>query len=405
MPKRPMEGVKILDFSWSVVGPMTAKILCDYGAEVIKLEGRNKADMAREIAGTFKDGIPGLDRAGRFLPYNTGKLSVGVNLAHPKGVELAKRFIPWADVVLETFSGGAMERMGLGYEVLKKIKPDIIMISSSMLGQTGPLAALPGLGVNLVAMAGIRNLAGWPDREEPADLEVFTDFLSPRFNILAIMAALDYRRRTGKGQYFDISQYECAIQFMSPLILDNAVNHRVAGRMGNRCSHAAPHGAYKCQGDDRWCSIAVFTDKDWENFCWVIGNPAWTKDPKFATLTSRKWNEDELDTLVEEWTINHSAEEVTARMQAAGVAAGTVQTTEDAMDHDPQLRQRSFFCELDHPEIGKYRAPRSSFVLSKSPCELKRAPLLGEHNEYALKKILGMSDEEIADLVIEEVLE
>jgi crotonobetainyl-CoA:carnitine CoA-transferase CaiB-like acyl-CoA transferase len=175
--------------------------------------------------------------------------------------------------------------------------------------------------------------------------------------------------------------------------------------MGNRCPHAAPHGAYQCQGDDRWCSIAVFTDKDWENFCRVIGNPAWTKDPRFATLALRKENEDELDCLVEEWTISHSAEEITARMQAAGVAAGTVQTTEDAMDHDPQLRQRGFFCELDHPEIGKYRAPRSSFVLSKSPCELKRAPLLGEHNEYALKEILGMSDEEIAELVIEGVLE
>ena len=202
-----------------------------------------------------------------------------------------------------------------------------------------------------------------------------------------------------------MSQYENGVHFMAPLILDYVVNQRVANRMGNRYPYAAPHGAYRCRGEDRWCAIAVFTDEEWQSFCKVIGNPAWTNDPKFSTLLARKENEEELDRLVEEWTINHSAEEVMSMMQAAGVAAGTVQTAEDLLEHDPQLKHRHFFWELEHPEIGKYRARRPPFMLSKSPCELRRAPLLGEHNEYVLKEILGMSDEEIAELVIEGVIE
>jgi crotonobetainyl-CoA:carnitine CoA-transferase CaiB-like acyl-CoA transferase len=202
-----------------------------------------------------------------------------------------------------------------------------------------------------------------------------------------------------------MSQYETGVHFLAPLVLDYVVNRRVAGRMGNRCPYAAPHGAYRCRGDDRWCAIAVFTDGEWGSFGRVIGNPAWASSPKFATLLARKENEEELDRLVEEWTVERSAEEVMGMMQAAGVAAGVLETGEDLLDHDPQLRHRHYFWELDHPEVGKYQAPGSSFVLSRSPCELRRAPLMGEHNEYALKEALGMSDEEIAEMVIEGVVE
>jgi benzylsuccinate CoA-transferase BbsF subunit len=175
--------------------------------------------------------------------------------------------------------------------------------------------------------------------------------------------------------------------------------------MGNYSSNAAPHGAYRCRGEDRWCAIAVFTDEEWQSFSKVIGNPTWTNDARFATLPARKGSEAELDRLVEEWTINRSAEEVMTMMQVAGVAAGVLQTGEDLLEHDPQLKHRRSFRELDSPEIGKYYAPGPPFVLSKSSYELRRAPLLGEHNEYALKEILGISDEEIAELVIEEVIE
>lgn len=277
------------------------------------------------------------------------------------------------------------------------------MLSTCMMGQTGPHAAHPGYGRPLAALAGFSQIAGWPDRQA-AELGPYTDFIAPRLNALTILAALDYRRRTGKGQYIDMSQYENSIHFIAPLVLDYVVNQRIAGREGNRFIYAAPHGAYRCQGDDRWCAIAIFNDDEWESFGNVIGNPAWIEDPKFSTLLGRKENEDELDRLVEEWTINHSAEEVMTMTQVAGVGAGVVENGEDLLEHDPQLKHRHFFWELDHAEVGKDYAPGPSFVLSKSTCELRPAPLLGEHNEYALKEMLGMSDDEIAELVIEEVI-
>ncbi len=404
MSKKLLEGIKVADFTWLVAGPLMTSILGEYGAEVVRIEGRSRPDVHR-TGGTFKDGIPGLERSGLFLITNSNKLGVALNLAHPKGVEVAKRFVAWADIVTENFAGGVMKRMGLGYEELKKVKPDIIMFSTSMQGQTGPHASFPATGSQLGALSGFCQINGWPEGE-PISVGVYTDFIVPYYGISILLAALLYRRRTGKGQYIDLAQCETALQFMAPLILDYTVNQREAGRMGNRSTYAAPHGAYRCRGEDRWCAIAVFTDKEWESFCKVVGNPAWTKEPRFSTLLARKENEDELDRLVKEWTINHSAEEVMSMMQAAGVAAGVLETCEDIMEHDPHLRHRHYFREVDHPVVGKYRAHGNAFALSKIPTtEIRHAPLMGEHNEYALKELLGMSDDEIAELVIEGVLE
>ena len=403
MEKKPLAGIRVADFGWLVAGPLTTKTLSDYGAEVIRIEGKTKFDPGR-MSVMFKDGISGLNRSGTFSQWNTGKLSLAINLAHPKGKEIAKRLVAWSDVVTENMAGGVLTRMGLGYEELKKVKPDIIMLSSCLQGQSGPHANQAGVGSLLTALAGFRSIAGWPDRS-PIDLGVYTDFIVPHFAATAILSALDYRRRTGKGQYFDLSQYETSIHFMAPSILEYAANQKIAHRMGNHHADAAPHGAYRCRGDDRWCAIAVFTDEEWQSFRKVVGDPTLTTNPKFDSLTARKENEEELDSLVNEWTINHSAEEVMSRMQAAGVAAGVVETNEDLLEHDPQLKHRRFFWELNHPEIGNYHGLGSAFVLSKAPCELRRAPLLGEHNEYVLKDILDLSDDEIAELVIEGVIE
>ncbi len=404
MRKKLFEGIKVLDFSWAAVGPITTKTLSDYGAEVIKIESTSHPDGTR-VGGPFKDNIPGFNRSGCFNQWNTGKLSILLNLATPKGLQVAKRLAAWADIVIENFSGGTIERMGLGYEELRKVNPKIIMLSSCMMGQTGPYATHPGLGPLLTALSGFNHITGWPDRQPVGPSGAYTDFMGPRFAMLVILAALDYRRRTGKGQYLDLSQFEGSVHFMAPVLLDYVVNQRVVRRMGNRLSYAAPHGAYRCSGEDRWVAIAVFTDEEWESFCKVIGDPLWTKETKFSTLLARKKNEDELDRLVEEWTISRSAEEVMKLMQAAGVPAGVLQNGEDLQEHDPQLKYRHLYWSLDHPEVGKYTALRPDFVVSKSPYELKRAPLQGEHNEYVLKKILGMSDEEIAELVMEGCLQ
>jgi len=401
--RKLLGGVRVVDFTWNIVGPLTTRTLADYGAEVIKIENGSRPDPHR-LAAPFKDDIPGLNTGGPFNQDANGKLSIAVNLAYPGGVDIAKKLVARADIVVESFAPGVIERLGLGYEDLRGVRPDIIMLSTCMQGHTGPYATHPGLGYHLVALSGFSQITGWPDRE-PLYIGPYTDYIVPHVNTVAILAALDYRRRTGRGQYIDVSQYEASLHFIAPLILDYAVNQRVADRTGNRSDRAAPHSAYRCRGDDRWCAIAVFTDEDWRSFGQVIGNPSWVGSPRFSTLEARKDNEDELDRLVESWTIHQSAEEVMTLMQAAGVAAGVLQTGEDLLEKDPQLQHRHFFWELDHPEIGKHYARSPSFRLSKSPYELRRSPLLGEHNEYILGELLGLSSEEIAGLVTEGVIE
>jgi len=395
MGKKLLEGIRVVDITVYFTGPLTTKALSDCGAEVIKIETRSSHTTSRSGRDSVMAGLSAT---------NTGKLSITLNFATQKGLELTKQLIAQSDIVVESLAGGTLIRKGLGYEDLKKIKPDIIMLSTCMQGQTGPYANHPASGYKLTALSGFNHIAGWPDRE-PCWLGPYTDWIAPRYNISAILAALDYRRRTGKGQYLDMSQNETGIQFMSPLILDYVVNQRVANRMGNQCSYAAPHNAYRCIGEDRWCAISVFTDEEWQSFCNVIEEPALSKNPRFATLLARKENEEELDRLVNEWTSKHTATTVMALMQEAGVAAGMVETAEDEMDYNPQFKQRHFFREIDFPGVRKFHATTGPhFLLSKADYELKRSPMLGEHNDYVFKELLGLSGEEITELVNEGII-
>lgn len=403
MAVKPLQGIKVADFGWVFAGPLMSKYLGDMGATVVKIEGRTRPDSER-VRHPYKDEVPGLNRALHFNQHNTSKFSLCVNLGKPDGIRLAREVVGWADVVVENYAGGAMKRMGLCYDELKKVNPDIIMLSACMQGQTGPHANHPGFGHQLTALCGFHNIVGWADRR-PVHFGSYTDFMAVPFGVLAIISALDYRRRTGKGQYIDMSQYEVGTQFMSPLMLDFEINNRIAKRKGNLYDYAVPHMAYRCKGEARWCAIAVFNDEEWKSFCSLIGNPAWSNDAKFSTFQKRKETEDELDKLVEEWTINFTAEEVMRLMQSAGVAAGVVQTAKDVLEYDPQLKHRGFTVQLTHPEMGSYRVHRPPFLMSNSSFELRAAPLLGEHNEYVCKEILGKSDEQIAELVINGVLE
>ncbi|MFC1991878.1 CaiB/BaiF CoA transferase family protein [Chloroflexota bacterium] len=394
MGKNLLEGIRVIEIGMYVTAPQTTKALSDCGAEVIKIE-----------TGGRQAGRGGNPAAKSPAQRDTGKLSITLNFASPRGLELARRLIAKTDIIVENLSQGSLIRHGMGYEDLKKIKPDIIMLSTCMQGQTGPYRSHSASGHKLSALSGYNHISGWPDRE-PGWVGPYTDYIAPRYNIIAILAALDYRQQTGKGQFLDMAQNEAGVQFMAPLILDYAVNQRVANRMGNQHPYAAPHNAYRCIGEDRWCAISVFTDEEWESLCGVIGNPALAKNPKFSTLLARKENEEELDRLVNEWTIKHQAEEVMTLMQSAGVAAGVAETAEDQLDYDPQLKDRHFFWELDFPGMGKYRSPvGANFLLSKTPYELRRSPsVLGEHNDYVFKELLGLSDEEITELVKERVI-
>ncbi|MBA7587296.1 Succinyl-CoA:(R)-benzylsuccinate CoA-transferase subunit BbsF [subsurface metagenome] len=278
------------------------------------------------------------------------------------------------------------------------------MLSTCMQGQTGPASKHLGHGGTLTSLAGLNYITGWPDRAPSGINGPYTDCIAPLFNALSLIAAIDYRRRTGKGQYLDLSQYECSLQLLAPLILDYTVNKRELNRRGNSCSYAAPHGVYRCQGEDRWCAIAIFTDEEWRGFCGVLGNPTWTTEPKFATILGRVNNAPGLDRLVEAWTISHSAEEVMVLLQEAGVAAGVVETGADLWN-DPQLKHRNSICELEHPEIGTCVCQRVGVTLPEVPYELRRPPLLGEHTERILQRVLNMPDDKFVELFSEGVFE
>ena len=402
--KQALEGINILDFSWVITGPLATKWMGDCGATVVRVESQSKLDVFRGFT-PMAGGIPGVDRCAIFAHFNSSKYDITLNLNHPRSIEVVKQMVDWSDVVVENFIPGTMENWGLGYDALKEIKADVIMVRASMYGETGPLAKQPGFGAMMQASAGFAYTLGWPDRGPTVPGNPYTDTISAAYVTLAILSALDYRRRTGKGQCLDLSQFEAGISLLSPMILDYNANARLSPPQGNRCAYAAPHGVYPCRGDDRWCAIAVFNDVEWEAFSSVLGNPEWTKREEFASFLSRKQNEDELDKLVAEWSSNFTAGEVMDRMQAAGVTAGVVQTGQDLLEDDAQLKHRHHFRQLDHPEIGPHWGEAPPFELPKTPPQLQRCPLLGEHTEYVCREFLRMSDQEFVELLAEGVFE
>lgn len=398
--KQIFEGIRVLECAFAAAAPITTTQLAMHGATVIKVETHKRLDMLRVVP-PFRGGKADINRGAVFESLNSGKYSVSLDLGKPKARDIAMKLATWADIVLDGYTPGVMRRWGLDYESIKKRKPDIIYLSTTQQGQYGPHAKFMGYGWQAAALGGFYHLTGWPDRGPSQVWGAYTDFINPYHQSSVLMAALLYRRRTGKGVYIDESQFECGLKFLRPYILDYTVNGRVAARMGNRCPYGAPHGVFRCQGEDRWVAIAVFKDEEWSGFCNVIGKPEWREDPRFATFVARKKNEDELERLIEEWTMKHTSEDVMKMLQAAGVSAGVVETFEDMYDKDLQLRHRKAFPTVEHPETGKqiHRAP--SYQMSKTPPVLGPGPMLGEHNNYVLKEIVGLSDDEIAGLLAE----
>ena len=400
----PLEHVKIADFSWFVAGPFCVRYLADYGAQVVKVETGRRVDGVRTLP-PYKDNVPGLNRSGYFHNFNSNKLGITLNLDHPKGREVARKLIQWADVVAESFNPGVMEGFDLDYPSLTKIKPEIIMISLSSRGQTGPHSRLPAVGMHLAALSGFINITGWPDRGPSLLYGAYTDSIAGRFGACSLLAALECKRRTGKGQYIDLSQYEAGIQFMVPALLEYSAHGRSMARRGNRHPSAAPHGVFRCQGEERWCAIAVFTDEEWKTLCRVMGDPQLAIDPRFDNATARKRNEDELDRVVEQWTVKFPPQELMYMLQEAGVSAGVVETAED-LHSDPQLKARKHFRVLDHQEIGGSTYDSFGSVMSGTPADLNRAaPVLGQDNYYVYTEMLGLSDTEFVELMNEGVFD
>ena len=400
--KKALEGIKVVDFTWGFVGPTTTKYLADHGATVVKIESHTWPDSFHFYR-PFRDGRPGINRSQFQTNQNSSKYGISLDMNQPKAREVAWKLIEWADVVAESFRPGVMKKWGLDYESVRKLKPDIIYFSTCLNGQYGPEAMIAGYGATAAALGGIYHISGWPDRGPTPPYAAFTDTIGPRFGAAAVLAALDHRRRTGQGQYLDQAQTETALPFIEPLLLDYFVNGRVANRNGNRLAGAAPHNVYQCRGEDRWCSIAVFTNEQWKALCEAMGNPDWTSSDKFNTFLGRKRNENELDALVGEWTSKYTAEEVMGILQNSQVPCGVVQSKKDLFE-DPQVKHRDHFRYLEHMEIGVHAYDGPAFKLSKTPDSQFAAPIIGQHNEYVCKDILGMSDDEIADLLIEHVI-
>ena len=399
MSRTALEGIMVVSLGTGVVVPDAAKILGELGADVIKIESSDNLDFMRTIAAE-KNSSAGFNES------NRNKRSFGANLKSEKGREIVKQIIEKADVVAENFRGGVVKSLGLNYENIRKINPEIIYISSQGFGGGGPHSDYPAYGPMLSSASGM--LSMWKHPEDPYPVgsnSPLPDHMASKQVVIAILAALDYKRRTGKGQFIDMAQTEVAAALIGEHYLEYTMNKREPQPKGNRCSYAAPHGCYPCTGVDNWVAISVFSDDEWGRFGKAIGSPAWTGDSKFASVAGRLQNVDELDKLVVEWTADREAYEVMEILQKAGVAAGVVQRAPDTMK-DPQIAFDKALIELEHPVVGKRLYPGIPFKLSETPPVPSRvAPMLGQHTDEICRELLGMSNEEINKLKAEKILE
>jgi benzylsuccinate CoA-transferase BbsF subunit len=394
----PLEDVKVLSFGTGGVVPDAGKIFGELGADVIKIESKDNLDFMRTIG-------PDMNNIAQFNEANRNKRSFGVNLKTDKGRELVTTLVKWTDILLENFRGGVIRSLGFDYDTVRQVNPQIIYVSSQGFGGGGPFSDFQAYGPMLSAASGMLSVWAQPDDPYPVGSNSpLPDHMASKHAVIAALAALDYRRRTGKGQCIDMAQTEVAVNLIGEHYLDYTYNHRVAKPVGNHSMYAAPHGCYPCKGVDEWCTVAAFTNEEWRSFCLVLEDPAWTRDPKFATLQSRLKNMAELDQHITEWTSRLDAYVVAEALQSAGVAAGVVQRAPDTLA-DPQLRWLGSTVELDHPVSGKRLYPGVPFRMSGAPpVQSTAAPLLGQHTEEICRELLKMSGEEIRRLVKEDIL-
>ncbi len=396
-----LQGLKVLDLSWAIAGPTVGRTLADYGATVVRVESARKPCPNRSVR-PFLGGRFGGERATLFHNMNAGKLQLGLDLTKPEAREVALDLVRWADVVIESFVPGALARMGLGYDVLRAVKPDVILVSSSLMGQTGPLAQLAGYGNLGAALSGFLELTGWPDRPPAGPFAAYTDYVAPRFTGAALLAALDHRRRTGEGQHIDLSQVEVSLQLLAPLVAETSATGRVSTRCGNADPDCCPHGVYPVAGEDRWIAIAVATDAQWTALCEVLEI---SEDPAARAAERRRALAPAIEARVARATAAWRGHELAAALQARGVPAHCLQDSAELLA-DPQLQQRGHFVDVAHPSEGRAVVEASRIRLSRTPAQAPRvAPTLGADNQRVLQEILRYGEERISQLAIAEVLD
>ena len=403
--RKALEGIVVCDFSWVGAGPIATNVLGQCGAEVIKIESRNRPDLLR-TGGPFKDGInEGLERSGYFANRNPNKKGIALDMSHPKARAVAVRLIKKSDIVINNFRVGQMEKWGLGWEDVQKINPRIIYVTMSLQGETGPQKSYMGFGVNLNALCGLTARACFPGERPFGTGTNYTDHvMAPSHTLFGIMAALLDREKTGKGQTVAISQLKSAISMAPTSAMAYAANGDTLGPAGFGDPDAAPHGLFTALGYRRWIAIAVFSEDEWRALKKVMGNPAWAEDEKFSSLQGRKEHEAELNDQIEAWTSGRHADQLMNELLRNGVRAGVVNDARGAIE-DEHLRKREFWSYLDHPVMGRTLYNRAPIRLSKTPLRMETAaPLLGQHTRDVLKGMLDYSEEEIATLTEEKVL-
>ncbi len=395
----PFSGLKVADFTWIGVGPISTRCLADHGATVVKVECEERPDGLRG-AGPFMDGQPGRNRSQFFGDFNTSKLSLSLDLKQPGATGIARDLLAWSDVFIESYTPGAIARLGLDYETARALNPSIIMLSTCLMGQYGPASPMAGFGYHAGAVAGFYELTGWPELPPVGPWQAYTDTIAPRFLLSTLLSAVDHRRRTGQGQHIDAAQMEMALQFLAPELIEYALTGIVPTRAGNRARDASPQGVYPCAGDDQWCAIGVDTDAQWAALRAAMGEPAWARDAEFDDTHGRLARSNDLDDHLAEWTRSRTPREVMDLLLPAGVPAGAVQRSSDLL-RDPQLAHRRYHRTYDHADMGRIPYSGHQFRIAgyesgaRSP-----APLLGEHSFQVLKEILGRSDEEISELAV-----
>jgi crotonobetainyl-CoA:carnitine CoA-transferase CaiB-like acyl-CoA transferase len=402
----PLAGVRVIDFTWQIAGPLGAQVLADFGAEVIKVESAVHPDGLRQMLVPRPPWNESLNQSGIFNVFNTSKRSLTLNLQTAGGQALLRRLIALADVLLDNFGVDPYPRWGLNEATLRTLNPDLIIARSSVMGRSGPHTNTIGFGYSISSQAALNSTIGFPGDPPVGVCTAHPDYSSnPYHLVIAILAALHYRDRTGEGQLIDLSQHESTVVMNGASLLDYAANGRVAQPSANRHPHAAPHGVYPCRGHDRWVALACEHERDWQALATLIGQAELATDPRFATLAARKANEDALDEIVARWTRRWSPQEAAEQLQAAGIPAAPVATVVDLL-HDPHLAARRRFCRIDHPELGQMLIGEPSVILHAHPVLPRRHPvLLGEDTEPLLRDLLGLEEEEIVHGYLEGVLQ
>jgi crotonobetainyl-CoA:carnitine CoA-transferase CaiB-like acyl-CoA transferase len=394
----PLGGVRVVEFGWAAAGPLVGTYLASHGADVIHVESSTALDPFRSTYPPFKDNVPGPDRAAMFSFYNAGKRGVTLDLKQPRAVELALRLVATADVVIESFPAGTLARRGLGVEALRAAKPDLVILSSCNQGQTGPHAQHPGYGSQLTALAGFTQLLGDPERTPVILYGPYIDYIAVGYGVIAILAALDRRARTGEGCVIDLSQYEAGLQFVGPALLEHDANGAIPTRAGNHDRVAVPHGVYPTSEPDSWIALSVWDDDEWARLREALGDPEWACEPQLRTAGGRRERRAWLDERIAEWSRRQPRASAVARLRSRGLRAAPVESIGELFG-DAQLAERRAWRTARHPVIGDVRLMAAPFLLSAwSQGPTRPGPLLSEHTEEVFCGIVGLDATEYAAL-------